>query len=218
MIPILDEKNKRIIEFIKPAKRDKILVVGTGVFPKIEFFLYKKFKCKSIVSGDIDEKNIKNGGKILPVIKFIRLDAQKKFPFNKESFDKVIFTEVLEHLKNERRALKEICRVLKKNGKLILSVPKRRWFSVLSPIFWVQHKREYDEGRIKKVLNENGLEVEKMFVGGDYYDLINLWVHLIFKHIFKKLHINPFFRERIDKTYRKKFKGRGTDIIVLAEK
>jgi len=48
-----------------------------------------------------------------------------KIPFPDESFDLVLFCEVLEHLLNPLNALREIRRVLIKNGVLILTTPKR---------------------------------------------------------------------------------------------
>lgn len=47
-------------------------------------------------------------------------------PFPDASFDKVICSEVLEHIPDYRAALKEIRRVLKPTGMLCISVP-RRW-------------------------------------------------------------------------------------------
>jgi len=44
-------------------------------------------------------------------------------PFSNETFDIVLFTEVIEHLQKPRRILSEINRVLKSNGKLVLSTP-----------------------------------------------------------------------------------------------
>lgn len=44
-------------------------------------------------------------------------------PFNDESFDFVLLTQVLEHLEEPKKALKEVNRVLKKDGKLIISWP-----------------------------------------------------------------------------------------------
>ncbi len=49
-----------------------------------------------------------------------------KLPFCNSSFDKVICSEVLEHIPDYRRILKEIDRVLKPDGLLAISVP-RAW-------------------------------------------------------------------------------------------
>lgn len=215
--PELDERNKRVLEFINSDRNSKILVIGTGVFPKIEFFLFNR-GYQNIISTDIDEKNLKNGKKILPKLKFEKIDAEKRFDFRDGEFDSVILTEVLEHINNEIGCLKEINRVLKNNGRLVLSVPKSRWFNFFSPITWIQHKREYDEEGIGKSLRKAGFKIKRMFVGGNIYDLFNLWLHLIYKYFFHILHIDPFFRERIEKSYKKGFKGKGTDIIVEAEK
>lgn len=44
-------------------------------------------------------------------------------PFSNESFDSIAMLEVIEHLKNPEKALKEIHRVLKKGGQIIISTP-----------------------------------------------------------------------------------------------
>ncbi len=52
----------------------------------------------------------------------IRCDAHN-LPFKNESFDAILCSQVLEHLKNPFLAISEIERVLKIKGKLILTVP-----------------------------------------------------------------------------------------------
>jgi len=44
-------------------------------------------------------------------------------PFLENTFDVVVCTQVLEHIKGDLKALKEIGRVLKSGGKFILAVP-----------------------------------------------------------------------------------------------
>jgi ubiquinone/menaquinone biosynthesis C-methylase UbiE len=46
-----------------------------------------------------------------------------QMPFNKEQFDVVICTEVLEHVKDRKTMIREMSRVLKKGGLLYLSFP-----------------------------------------------------------------------------------------------
>lgn len=55
-------------------------------------------------------------------------DFNEKLPFNSKSFDAVISLEVIEHLEKSEYFLKEINRILKKEGVLILSTPNFAWF------------------------------------------------------------------------------------------
>ena len=55
-------------------------------------------------------------------LSLINAEAEK-LPFNNESFDKVLCSEVLEHIKADKAALKEISRILKPGGILVMSVP-----------------------------------------------------------------------------------------------
>ncbi len=57
-------------------------------------------------------------------IPFIRVNLNNNFlPFKKESFDLIISTEVIEHLENYRQLIREIYRLLKPGGVVILSTP-----------------------------------------------------------------------------------------------
>jgi 2-polyprenyl-3-methyl-5-hydroxy-6-metoxy-1,4-benzoquinol methylase len=48
-------------------------------------------------------------------------------PFADTSFDVVLCTEVIEHTTEPRRAIAELCRVLRPKGVLALTVPNRAW-------------------------------------------------------------------------------------------
>ncbi len=58
-------------------------------------------------------------------VRFMRGDATR-LPFPDHSFDRVICSEVLEHIPNYLNVLEELVRVLKPGGKLAISVP-RAW-------------------------------------------------------------------------------------------
>ncbi len=55
-------------------------------------------------------------------------DVEKGLPYKDTSVDLVWCTEVLEHLKNPEKFLKETDRVLKKNGMAILTTPNSSWW------------------------------------------------------------------------------------------
>lgn len=78
----------------------------------------------------------------------------KTLPFRDSHFDAVVCFEVFEHVFNIDELLREIGRVLKPNGQLLISVP----------FAWDEHEVPYDFARytsfgIKHVLESNGLQV-----------------------------------------------------------
>ncbi len=102
-------------------KKDKILDVGC--YPG-HFTLCLKKIGYNVLGVD---KNPKRNAKFISdhSLKIKKCNIEKeKLPFGSETFDKVLFVEVFEHLyTNPIFALKEIKRILKKDGKLIFATP-----------------------------------------------------------------------------------------------
>lgn len=76
------------------------------------------------------------------------------FPFEAASFDTLICNQVLEHVFNPQQFVQEMARVLKRDGKLVLTVP----------FVWDEHEQPYDYARyssfgLTHLLNSNGFEV-----------------------------------------------------------
>jgi SAM-dependent methyltransferase len=73
-------------------------------------------------------------------------------PFLSSSFETVLLLEVLEHVRNPEKVLKEISRVLKPSGKLLISVP------FLYPLHDSPHDyRRYTAPGLVQILTEAGL-------------------------------------------------------------
>lgn len=85
---------------------------------------------------------------------FLHIADARQLPFADHSFDKVICSEVLEHIADYRAVLREIQRVLKPQGLLAISVP-RAW---PEKICW-QLSREYHqvEGGHLRIFNAQDL-------------------------------------------------------------
>jgi ubiquinone/menaquinone biosynthesis C-methylase UbiE len=89
-------------------------------------------------------------------------------PFDDESFDCVICSEVLEHIPEHEAAVKELVRVLKPQGTLVVSVP--RYFSericwLISPAYSKDeggHIRIYKKKKLRKMLTRQGLKCWKI--------------------------------------------------------
>jgi ubiquinone/menaquinone biosynthesis C-methylase UbiE len=99
---------------------DHLLEIGTGlgifserISPKVATYHgieYDAEACKAAKGRVPDPESITQG------------DAQA-VQYPAESFDAVVCLEVLEHLPDYRKALDEIARVLRPNGRLIASIP-----------------------------------------------------------------------------------------------
>lgn len=82
-------------------------------------------------------------------------------PFADESFDVVLACDVLEHLADDLTAVREVRRVLRPGGHLVLTVPA-------DPALWsahdvaLQHHRRYTRETLGDVLARGGLQLEEL--------------------------------------------------------
>ena len=91
-------------------------------------------------------------------------------PFKDESFDYVVSFQVIEHIADDKRFIREVHRVLRKGGKFIVTTPNRPMSLTRNP--W--HVREYTSEELYMLLMPFG-EVEcKGVVGNErvmaYYE------------------------------------------------
>lgn len=87
-------------------------------------------------------------------LRFILADC-RYLPLRNESFDLITSFEVIEHLVDPDLFLKEVKRVLKENGKLILSTPIRRFEIPLAPL----HKQEFTPKELETLLHSHFADV-----------------------------------------------------------
>lgn len=98
----------------------------------------------------------------------------QKIPFSDEVFDVVVMSEVLEHLNDsiQTSALSEVRRVLAPGGLFFVTVPYKEVLSkgmVLCPDCGKNyhrwgHEQSFDKPKIKRILNDNGYEIEKIYI------------------------------------------------------
>jgi ubiquinone/menaquinone biosynthesis C-methylase UbiE len=92
---------------------------------------------------------------------WVDVDAEP-LPFEDGLFDVVVFAEVMEHVRFPEQALREIARVLKKNGRLVGSVPnafrlRNRLRFLMGKSFETDpsHLRSYSHGSLRKELSNH---------------------------------------------------------------
>ncbi len=150
------------------AMHGRLLDVGCGTKPYQDLFNVDAF-----VGMDIDSQSCRNRG-----IADCLYDGIT-FPFESESFDCALSNQVLEHVFNPDDFLKEIVRVLKPGGRLLLSVP----------FVWDEHEQPYDYARyssfgLRALLEKNGFKVlHHKKLGADATILFQLANAYLFKVI-----------------------------------
>jgi SAM-dependent methyltransferase len=78
-----------------------------------------------------------------------------------ERFDSIVLSNVLEHIDDDGRAVRNFRRVLQPGGKLLLLVPALpRLYGAMDEA--VGHHRRYTEERLRDVIHENGFVVETL--------------------------------------------------------
>lgn len=89
-----------------------------------------------ISAAQVEENKQKFGG-----ITFLQHDVAERFPFADDTFGAIWCSEVLEHLFDPAFALREMHRVMKPGGKLLVTVPYHgRFKNVLIALFkWDEH-------------------------------------------------------------------------------
>ena len=121
---LLNNFYNQLTELTKELKIKTVLDAGCAEGFGLKILSNHK-TVKNLEGLDQSADAIKLGKRLHTFIKFTKGDIYK-MPYKDRQFDLVICLEVLEHLKNPEKALKEIIRVAKKY--CLLSVPHEPWF------------------------------------------------------------------------------------------
>lgn len=154
---------ERMRELAGNTKGADVLDAGCGICPISEG-----------MEGNITTLDVLDGADI-------KHDLNKPLPFRDSSFDIILAGEVTEHLTNPKGFLLECYRVLRENGKLILSVPnicclKNRLFVLFGKfpiaatanlkVEWADHYSDYNIDLLRIVLSEAGFEIKEVRTNG----------------------------------------------------
>ena len=118
-----DELNKLTLELISPTNDKRIFEIGCGIGGSAPLIS----ECREFIGTDLSEIGILKANQTFgdkPNFKFVPMDAMD-LKFNDEQFDIVLAREVIEHLPEPERAIREAFRVLKPNGLFLVTSPNR---------------------------------------------------------------------------------------------
>ena len=103
----------------------------------------------------------------------------KKIPFQNNKFDSVISNQVFEHVFNPDQFLRELNRVLKTDGLLLITVP----------FIWCEHEQPHDYARYSSfglvhILEKNGFNILKHEKSSSgimvVFQLLNAYIYKVF--------------------------------------
>lgn len=117
-------ENKRINVLLREADihpQDRVLEVGCGAGHILE-----RIPRGSLTGVDISPVQIERSKKRLGTRAELLIAKGESLPFEDESFDRIICTEVFEHVLEPELILREMKRVLKMNGIISLSIPNEK--------------------------------------------------------------------------------------------
>jgi SAM-dependent methyltransferase len=90
----------------------------------------------------------------------VRLGAGEELPYDDATFDLVTAFDVVEHMDNDLAGLKEMRRVLRPGGRVLLFVPTFMFLWGLQDEV-SNHRRRYRLPELRRVLEQAGFEVER---------------------------------------------------------
>ena len=107
---------------------------GDGYYSK----LVSEVTSAKVTLYDFDENALRSArinlqGKNIEILQ----GGIEKMPFSDNSFDKIICTEVLEHVPDDNKGMQELFRVLKPNGLIAITVPNRNFPFLWDPLNWI---------------------------------------------------------------------------------
>ncbi len=139
---------KRAVEHaFRGESPSRILEVGSGISPVMT-------KSDRIVYSELSPLACRTLKTLTPQGCHVSADATR-LPFAAAAFSHAIASEVIEHIEDDRGALRELERVLRPGGRLILTFPHRRAYFGIDDRY-VKHWRRYDWDDIATLLDETG--------------------------------------------------------------
>ncbi len=175
--------NRWIISQFKPFFGKSTLEMGSGIGNLTKYFP----QTTTPILTDVSPRYIKYLNKYFshPVFKY---DFQKSPPqkLRSQKFNTVFSSNVLEHIKDDKKALRYTYDLLKDKGKLLLFVPACN--SIYGPLDKeLKHFRRYDKKNLEKLLRDTGYKINII----RYHNFIGFFTWFISGKLLRQSVIKP---------------------------
>ncbi len=184
-------ERKLAIRLLRPymAKKRRCIVCDFGASSGYMIAdLKNAFPRNKFVACDLCEGGLYRSYKNNPDIMHIQMNL-KKIPFRDNSVDAAVCLNVLEHIGNDKKALKEIFRVMKQRGIVCFVVPYgRSLFDYYDESIF--HKRRYGKKELAGKVQEAGFQVAyENYIGTSIYPVFAMkkrWNQLLGRRMSQK--------------------------------
>jgi SAM-dependent methyltransferase len=163
---------------------NNILEVGAGIGNITDFIMFKdKLTLIDIDQNYVHYLNAKYSFRDKSNFSALRADIQdiKSSPLAIKTYDTIICLNILEHLKNDQKAVENMTSLLQPGGRLIILVPA---LNILYGSMDVSfgHYRRYNKKQLKVLIQAQDLEIIKFY----YLNILGLFGWFLNGRIFKK--------------------------------
>ncbi len=175
-----------IMSIIGPFFTDRVMEVGCGIGSMVQQYVQTPF----ILATDINQDYIHQVKKrfahrwniVAMTVDITAMTSQQKRDIQNQRITSVLAVNVLEHIEDDRLALKTIQQLLPRKGRIILFVPAHQWlFGTLDEEFG--HFRRYSSRELREKLTTAGFTVTML----KYFNCTGiLWWYIVGKILKKR--------------------------------
>lgn len=138
-----------------------VLEVGCGIGNLTRRFMEHCSRIVGIDTSDLFIRHLKIDFPEMEIYNFDISDERVR-TLAEKNIDAVIAINVLEHVKEDEKALRNMCAIVKPGGRLLLFVPALSWlYGSLDEN--AAHYRRYDRDELVRKVENTGFTVEKTF-------------------------------------------------------
>jgi ubiquinone/menaquinone biosynthesis C-methylase UbiE len=157
-------REKPCLGLLDAVPGEKVLDVGCGLGYFLLSLTEKEIECHGIDTSAESLAYVQEH-----ITPHTKVGTCLDIPYEENTFDKAMFCEVIEHIADDTAALREICRVLKPGGRLVVSTPAYEGWLTRTYLKRLGHHDggEYHERDgyfakdLEKALEENGFRIIK---------------------------------------------------------